>query len=95
MGTKLLPGDYDCYKKLAPDEPLFTLRGKDPIAPFLVELWVATRRGQWEVAVDILSRASMNDAVLRRISRDDYDKLFEALKVAEEMRAWHYQGEPS
>lgn len=38
MGTKNNPGKYDCYAKAEPDEPLFTLRGKDvsaPISPFL------------------------------------------------------------
>lgn len=39
MGTKNNPGQYDCYAKAAPDEPLFTLRAKDPLAPMLVRLW--------------------------------------------------------
>jgi hypothetical protein len=88
MGTKNNPGPYDCYGKADPDEPLFTLRAKDPIAPFLVELWVATRRGQWEKTLDILSHASMSEAVLSRVSTDDYDKLSEAQNTAEAMRVW-------
>jgi hypothetical protein len=39
MGTKNNPGKYDCYTKADPDEPLFTLRAKDPYAPLLVRLW--------------------------------------------------------
>jgi len=40
MGTKTSPGQFDAYQKAAPDEPVFTLLGRDPIAPFLVGLWV-------------------------------------------------------
>jgi hypothetical protein len=43
MSTKQNPGQYDCYRKLAADEPYFVLRAKDPIAPALVELWAALR----------------------------------------------------
>lgn len=30
MGAKRNPGAYDCHGKAAPDEPIFTLRGKVP-----------------------------------------------------------------
>ncbi len=40
MGTKLNPGTYDCYDKLAPDEVFFVLRAKDPIGPQTVRFWV-------------------------------------------------------
>lgn len=43
MSTKLNPGNFDCYARLADDEPYFVLRGKDPHAPALVELWAALR----------------------------------------------------
>lgn len=43
MSTKAIPGAFDCYAKLAPDEPYFVLRAKDPDAPALVELWAAWR----------------------------------------------------
>jgi hypothetical protein len=39
MGTKLNPGQYDCHAKAEPDEPIFTLRAKDPSAACLVWLW--------------------------------------------------------
>lgn len=45
MGTKNNPGKYDCYEKADPDEPLFVLLARDPLAPVLVELW-ATLRAQ-------------------------------------------------
>ena len=34
--TKNEPGKFDCHAKAADDEPLFTLRAKDPIAPAMV-----------------------------------------------------------
>jgi hypothetical protein len=43
MSTKQNPGAYDCYAKLADDEPYFVLRAKDPDAPALVEEWAARR----------------------------------------------------
>lgn len=39
MGTKNNPGAFDCYTKAGPDEPIFTLRANDPLAPDAVEDW--------------------------------------------------------
>jgi hypothetical protein len=47
MSTKQNPGQYDCYAKLADDEPYFVLRAKDPMAPALIELWAEQRRVQY------------------------------------------------
>lgn len=47
MSTKQNVGDYDCYAKLAFDEPYFVLRAKDPHAPALVELWAALREAEF------------------------------------------------
>lgn len=41
MGTKNNPGKFDCYAKADPDEPIFILRAKDPLASFLVNLWAS------------------------------------------------------
>lgn len=43
MGTKTTPGNYDCYKNAEPDEPMFVLLARDPLAPALVELWASLR----------------------------------------------------
>lgn len=43
MGTKNNPGDFDCYEKADPDEPMFVLLGRDVDAPDLVELWALQR----------------------------------------------------
>lgn len=43
MGTKNNPGEFDCYKNAAPDEPIFVLLGRDRHAPTLVRLWALLR----------------------------------------------------
>lgn len=43
MGTKSNPGDFDCYAKAEPDEPIFVLLGRDRHAPTLIWLWAAMR----------------------------------------------------
>ncbi|MFM7010128.1 MAG: hypothetical protein ACKO0Z_12495 [Betaproteobacteria bacterium] len=43
MGTKNKPGQFDCYANAEPDEPMFILLGRDPLAPLLVELWADVR----------------------------------------------------
>jgi hypothetical protein len=44
MGTKNTPGKFDCYVNAAPDEPMFILLGRDPVASFVVEFWINLRR---------------------------------------------------
>lgn len=48
MGTKNNPEDFDCYANAEPDEPMFILLGRDPMAPYLVELWAQFREDQNE-----------------------------------------------
>ncbi len=43
MGTKLNPGEYDCYEKAEPDEPMFILLARDPLAPSLIHIWANMR----------------------------------------------------
>jgi len=73
MGTKRNPGQYDCYFKAELDEPIFTLRGKDPVAWFLVMLWVRIR--------EVLAGDDLPEAYRA--------KLKEAWATAEAMRGWH------
>ncbi len=47
MSTKLNPGAYDCYARLADDEPYFVLRAKDPQAPALIEQWADERQARY------------------------------------------------
>lgn len=44
MGTKNNPGRYDCYAKADPDEPMFILLARDPLAPEVVRLWATMRK---------------------------------------------------
>lgn len=48
MGTKNKPGDYDCYAHADPDEPMFVLLGRDPMAGALVQVWAQWRRQSGE-----------------------------------------------
>lgn len=43
MGTKEKPGQFDCYEKAEPDEPMFVLLARDPLAAPLVRAWAAAR----------------------------------------------------
>jgi hypothetical protein len=43
MGTKNNPGSYDCYAHAHPEEPLFILLGRDPVAASMVRLWAEVR----------------------------------------------------
>lgn len=43
MGTKNNPGDFDCYRAADPDEPMFVLLGRDPLAAGLVREWADQR----------------------------------------------------
>ncbi len=48
MGTKNNPGKFDCYANAEPDEPMFILLGRDPLAGPLVEIWAHLRELQGE-----------------------------------------------
>lgn len=43
MSTKNKPGRFDCYANAKPDEPMFILLGRDPLAGALVRMWAAIR----------------------------------------------------
>lgn len=44
MGTKNNPAPNDCYERLEPDEPYFTLAARDKTAPATIMAWVRLRR---------------------------------------------------
>lgn len=75
MSTKHDPGAYDCYAKLADDEPYFVLRGRDRTAPLIVRQWVAAR-----VYEAFISQIGISPAYAR--------KLREALECAYDMEQW-------
>jgi len=44
MSTKNNPGEFDCYAKALPDEPMFILLARDPDFYALVEEWAIRRK---------------------------------------------------
>jgi len=70
MGTKNNPGQFDCYSKADGDEPIFVLRGKDPVAAGLVREWVY-RRLMFELE--------------KGVTAEFMNKLSEALQVAKDI----------
>jgi hypothetical protein len=89
MATKNDPGPYDCYAKLADDEPYFLLRAKDPVGPFLVSAWAATRAGDVAGAVQQIGRAAVAlQASGRALLPFDSAKSVEARQCARAMLAW-------
>jgi hypothetical protein len=43
MGTKANPGEFNCYANAEPDEPMFILLARDPVAPDAILHWIAYR----------------------------------------------------
>jgi hypothetical protein len=60
MGTKLEPGEFDCYENALPDEPMFVLLARDPDMPDLVREW-ADRR---QFAIDNGERPETDQAMV-------------------------------
>lgn len=87
MGTKENPGKHDCYANAAPDEPLFTLLARDPLALFLVSIWSSMRMGDFEAA-RVKFDKMIETTGLRYSLEPDVDKASEALDVAQRMGAW-------
>ena len=86
MGTKNNPGKYDCYRKADPDEPIFTLRGKDVSAPYLVQMWAAVRQGDFVKVLDILEEMGADPRIRALVGQ--CEKFEECDEVAAAMREW-------
>lgn len=74
MGTKNDPGQYDCYAKAEPDEPMFILLGRDPNAPAAVRKWADSRNRM----INAGEKPDSDKAIVQ-----------EALALADEMERWH------
>jgi hypothetical protein len=59
MCTKCNPGSYDCYAKAEPDEPLFVLLARDPLAPVLVRAWADMKDLSGEYSYRLLEARSV------------------------------------
>lgn len=63
MGTKNNPGKFDCFSRAEPDEPVFTLLGRDPVASALVEMWATAREALGEDPEKIAEARRCSDAM--------------------------------
>lgn len=78
MGTKSEPSEFDCYVKAGLNEPIFTLRAKDPQAPTAIRMWVAER---------LNTAPSPGERPLAEETRY-WRRIAEALSCASDMEAW-------
>ena len=78
MGTKNNPGEFDCYENAEPDEPMFVLLARDPLAPYLTRQWASMR---W------METLRQEDADLERERR----KVLEAMNCADVMESWQME----
>lgn len=81
MATKLNPGRFDCYAAARPDEEIFCLLERDPIAPFLVSIWAKIRMGD-PAAAQVVFEEMCTKLADRYIVEPDVDKALEALDCA-------------
>lgn len=81
MSTKTEPGPFDGMARAEPDEPVFTLRAHDPLAPGLVHEWVDRRR---KAIREAFVRAEMSEAK-REL---ELIQCKEAEELAWSMEAW-------
>lgn len=63
MGTKNKPGDFDCYVNAEPDEPMFILLGRDPMAGSLVRVWASMREQLGENPAKVKEARDCADAL--------------------------------
>jgi hypothetical protein len=87
MSTKNNPGKYDCYAKAAPDEPMFVLLARDPVAPFLVSLWAKVRMGDANAAFAVFQKMR-NTLVPGYYETPDVEKACEAMDCSAAMFEW-------
>jgi len=81
MGTKSSPGVYDCHAAAEADEPIFTLRANDPLAPGLVRGWAMQRVHQ------IFQGMKPN-------RQEQWLKVGEAIQCAADMETWRMNRHP-
>jgi hypothetical protein len=63
MATKNNPGKFDCYANAQPDEPMFVLLGRDPMAGMLVRQWAAMRQAKGEDISKVQEALNCADAL--------------------------------
>ncbi|HEY0626712.1 MAG TPA: hypothetical protein VGD10_08250 [Allosphingosinicella sp.] len=92
MGTKLKPGRFDCLSAALPDEPMFILLARDPLAAFLVDLWASCRAAD-EAAARAASGMAIGTARRLYAGAPEAEKAEEAFACANEMRTWRLEND--
>jgi hypothetical protein len=85
MSTKEIPGPFDGMAKAQPDEPVFTLRAHDPLAPALIHNWVDLKR-------KAIREAYSAEEITKAKRELELIQCNEAEEIAWAMEAWR-QGE--
>lgn len=77
----------DCYHKAEPNEPKFTLLGRDRAAPTCVRMWAAMREGNFEMLTHLVAEAAEITSHYQNNPTDD-SQLNEACIKAGDMEQW-------
>lgn len=83
--------ELDCYHKAEEGEPKFTLLARDPLAPFMVGLCSAPRKGDTASAVCLFADMVADPAHNYRVNaaeRSSPEKLASAANISREMVKW-------
>lgn len=83
MGTKLLPGEFDVYSSLLPDEPFFVIAARDRSAPEMLRIWARKRR----------ESVTASDGPFSEEDKEDLRKATEADACADDMVIWRRENE--
>jgi hypothetical protein len=85
MSTKNNPGEWDCYSKAEPDEPMFVLLARDESAHLLVLAWAHARMGNSQQAIHCVMTASQ---IGKHKPAPDIRKINEAMDCVHRMVDW-------
>jgi hypothetical protein len=69
LGSKSNPGKFDCYSRAEPDEPVFVLLGRDPVASFVVEYWTMLRECLGKTEREVIDEARSCALEMQRWAR--------------------------
>ncbi len=89
MGTKINPGEFDCYANAEADEPMFVLLARDITSKYFVRAWVAIQCGDIETAqilmVDAAREREQENKVIKKVTDK---KMVEAEQCSVDMENW-------
>lgn len=93
MGTKNNPGSFDCHAAADPDEPLFTLLARDPLACYMVRIWAAVRSSDPETAIRTFEVMMAREMPQYTAKPTDFAKVHEAVNCSHAMMQWRIERE--